>query len=267
MKRSMFVPALLVAALATLGLGSSVATAAPAAPDGGGTGAFSVPPEKNPPAPGSVDAKSGKALGPTAPYEVDSKTGTPKAGSAVREDPDIEIVATTPYCSGNLVYVTVLNNEEATKQIQVVARANGQARFFYAVLAPGQRIYAPFYGIAGNYQVDLNIFYPTTGIYLHDETQYGINFCALVPSVTCNAAAGAVDVAMVNSGTSFMTTRTTREVPLPVAFWDDRPPGLSNGSVVRRVPVKTPGGSPVPYVITLEIVGAQHTPWVYTGSC
>jgi hypothetical protein len=266
MKRSMFVPALLVAGLATLGLGP-VATAAPAVPDSAGSGAFSVPPEKNPPAPGSVDAKPGKALGPTAPYEIDAKSGLPKANSTVREDPDISIVATTPYCSGGLVYVTVVNNEVAAKQVQLVMRANGQARFFYAVLQPGQRIYAPFYGISGNYQVDLNIFYPTTGIYLHDETQYGINACALHPSVACNSAAGTVDVTLVNQGTSFMTTRTARQVPLPVAYWDDRPPGLGNGSVVRTVPVKSPGGSPVDYVITLEIVGVQHTPWIYTGTC
>ena len=268
MRASTFVPALLVAATAVLGgVGTSAAVAAPAVSSGGGSDAFSVSPEANPPEPGSVDAKPGKAMGATAPVQMDPRTGMPKVGPARQDDPHIGIVATTPYCSGGLVYVTIRNDNEVAKQIQVVMRANGQARFFYTEIVPGQTIYAPFYGTYGNYQTDLNILYPQTGTYLHDETQQGHNACSLTPSVACNSADGTVDVTLRNTGTAFMTVRTIREAPLPLASWDDRPPGYDNGSVVRQVPVKSPGGSPVAYAISIKILGAQIDALHFAGTC
>lgn len=177
------------------------------------------------------------------------------------------ITRTTPYCSGALVYVLVQNNNSVSRSLELATRANRQSRNFYYELAPGKQIHVPFYGIYGNYQVDLNIWYPATNIYLHDETQYGINICGLHFSATCNSAAGTVDVTLQNVGTSFMTTRTERLQPLREAKWDDTPPGYGSGSVPRTVPVRARGATPVNYAINVFVVGSAFPNKVYLGTC
>lgn len=268
-----FVPALLVATAATLGLGSSAAVAAPAAPKHVGQQIVperAVPeqdvPEQAVPEPGTTDATPVAPRGPVREAAIDPRTHTPTAGTPTRADDTVTLPTLANYCSQQLVYAPVRNSGKTVKDVHIRLHANGKISEFYGRVNPGKTIYVPYYGVWGNYQVDLYVWNEVTQTYLHDETKAGVHVCDVTVSAQCDTATGSVQVSILNTGTAFATVRSVKVRPAPEASWEDNP--VADGkAVVRTVPVRARDAVPVPYFIDIDVVGSYIDAGYFLDVC
>jgi hypothetical protein len=265
-KRSTFVPALLVAAMATLGFGSP-ASAAPSTPSGASNDAKSSQTAQPPgdlPEIGKSEATPEKPLGPSQVVPSDPKTGMPLVAPS-RQNGEVNLAPTANYCGGQFVYIPVVNTGTQATSFKVVAQNQGWERTFFGSVDAGDTAYVPLYGVFGTYVVDLFVWHGDTNVYVFDEFRSGNNTCSINVSAQCNAAAGTVDVTIRNTGTATATTHTERLAPAPYAQWNDQ--SLPGTTITRSVPVRAPGAAPVSYGIVYHTLGSIYDDVSFVGTC
>jgi hypothetical protein len=264
MKRSRFASLLVLATAVTiLGPMSSMAAAAPGASGVTNSAAATSEPAASYPEPGTVDAKPEKPRGRTEYVPVDEKSKKPKG--VARNVESTTIQPTANYCGGQLVYVPVRNVSTSHQNIQVVLHNQGYTRDYFTTVAPSATGYVPFYGTFGSYIAYLYVYNPGTRTYIFDEFRVSNNACYINVTAACNLATGVVNVAIKNNGTAIATMSTARLAPGPYAQWTDISyPGTT---IMRAVPVRSAGGSPVSYGITSDPVGAMYDHFTFVGVC